>query len=266
MHLALRESLPDTGTTYTSAVEGLKKHFPKVNVIAERHKFRQRAQRPDETIDHFLASLRELAAACEFGDMEEQMLRDQLIERVANTRIRDRLLLEPDLTLAKATALALQIETGLRNADVLCDASTTAAASVRAIHKQPRRNRQWEKRKSASTAAPNAVQTTGNRRSCYRCGSTNHLANKPSCLAAKVTCNSCGKVGHFCRSGQKEVREVVISELTVLYINHAVQDKILCTVQVNANGRSHDVELIVETGASTFTRPSFVHVPLLSLQ
>ena len=103
-------ALPDTGDTYAAAVEGLKKHFvPKVNVIAERHKFRQRAQRPDETVNEFLAALRQLAAACEFGNMEEQMLRDQLIERVANTRIRDRLLLESDLNLAKATTLALQI-------------------------------------------------------------------------------------------------------------------------------------------------------------
>ncbi|KAJ8346450.1 hypothetical protein SKAU_G00278510 [Synaphobranchus kaupii] len=201
-------TLPDTGITYASAVEVLKIHFvPKVNVIAERHKFRQRAQRPDEPINQFLAALRELAAACEFGDMEEQMLRDQLIERAANTPIRDRLLLEPDLTLAKAATLALQIEAGLRYAGILSDATTTTAASVRAIHKQPRRSRQWEKKKPASTPAPAELQKTGNRRSCYRCGSTNHLANKPSCPAVKVTCNSCGKVGHFskvCRSGQKE--------------------------------------------------------------
>lgn len=102
-------SLPNTGTTYTSAVDGLKKHLvPKVNVIVECHKFHQRAQRPDESINQFLASLHELAALCEFGDMEEQMLCDQMIARVASTRIRDRLLLESDLTLAKATSLALQ--------------------------------------------------------------------------------------------------------------------------------------------------------------
>lgn len=81
--------LPDADTLYNSAVEGLKRHFvPKVHVIAERHKFRQRAQRPGETTYQFLAALRELSVACEFGDMEKQMLRDQLIERVANTRTR----------------------------------------------------------------------------------------------------------------------------------------------------------------------------------
>lgn len=95
-------------------------------MVAERHKFRPR---PDETVTEFLA------AACELGDMEDQMLRDQMIERVANTRIGDRLLLESDLTMAKATTLALQIETGLRNADVLSD--NTATARVRAIQSHP---------------------------------------------------------------------------------------------------------------------------------
>lgn len=93
------------------------------------------------------------------------MLRDQLIERVANTRIRDRLLLEADLTLAKATTMALQIEVGQRNADVL--SSDVTAASVRAIHKEPRGSRQREKRKPASSSASPAAQTTGTRRSCY---------------------------------------------------------------------------------------------------
>lgn len=49
-----------------------------------------------------------------------------------NTCIWDRLLLEADLSLAIATALALQIETGLRNANVLSD-NTAAAAPVRAV-------------------------------------------------------------------------------------------------------------------------------------
>lgn len=76
-------------------------------MIAECHKFCQRAPKPDEMITQFLASLHELAAVCEFSDMEEQMPHDQLIEHLANTQIWDRLFLESDLTLAKATTLAL---------------------------------------------------------------------------------------------------------------------------------------------------------------
>lgn len=45
-------SLPDTGNTYTTAVAALKRYFvPAVNVVAERHKFRQRTPRTEETIN-----------------------------------------------------------------------------------------------------------------------------------------------------------------------------------------------------------------------
>ncbi|PFX18797.1 hypothetical protein AWC38_SpisGene16829 [Stylophora pistillata] len=39
---------------------------PKRNVVGERYKFRSRAQRPDEPIDTYLTSLRELAKSCDF--------------------------------------------------------------------------------------------------------------------------------------------------------------------------------------------------------
>ena len=203
-------------------------------------------------MNQFLASLRELSAACDFGNMEDQMLRDQLIECVANTRIRDRLLLEPDLTLSKATTLALQIESGLRDANILSDANATAAAApVRAIQKQPKSSRRWDKK----PAAPAKVQPSGNHPSCFRCGSTAHLANNPACPAVKVTCNKCSKVDHFsrvCCSIQKEAHKVVINEPTFLYMNNTVQDKITFTVEVTVHGQCKDIELIVDTGSSPF--------------
>lgn len=186
-----------------------------------------------------------------------------LIERVANTRIWDRLLLETDMTLAKATTLALQIETWLCNVDVLTD-NTAAATPVRVIHSQPRNNWPREKNKMAPRTAHVTAPNAGK---CRSCGSASQLANKQSCPAAKATCNSCGKMGHFakvCRSGQKEVREVLINELTMLYMDNAVQDKIQCTVHVDADEHSHDVELVVDTGSSVSILPVSMYQNLFS--
>lgn len=116
------------------------------------------------------------------------MLRDQLIERVANTWIRGRLLLEPDLTLAKASTLALQIESGLRDAHVLSNATATAAsAPLRAAQKQPKSSCRWDKKKPPDYFV--TCQPAADCRSYFRCGTSSHLANKPSCPAAKATCN-----------------------------------------------------------------------------
>ncbi|KAL2102010.1 hypothetical protein ACEWY4_003771 [Coilia grayii] len=198
--------------------------------------------------------------------MEDQMLRDQFIERVANTRIRDRLLLESDLAFDKTLTLPLQIESGLRNVGVLSEGNATTAnatALVRAIHRQ-RNYRQKNKGASAANSAPaTAAAQPKAGRSCYLCGSTSHLANHRSCPAVKSTCNTCGKVGHFskvCRSAQRDVREVVMNEMTVLYMTeNAVRDKILCTVRVDAGGHSHDIELIVGTGSCVSIRPERIY-------
>ena len=61
-------ALPDIGSTFDCAFTALEKHFiPKINVVAEHYKFRQRPQRPDETINQYVAAMREI---------EEEMLHD----------------------------------------------------------------------------------------------------------------------------------------------------------------------------------------------
>lgn len=62
-------TLPDSGTMFAIAVTALQRHLiSAINVVVERHKFRQRAQRPDESIADYFAALRELLVNCFFGD------------------------------------------------------------------------------------------------------------------------------------------------------------------------------------------------------
>ncbi len=82
----------------------------KVNVIAERHKFHQRAQRHDETIAQYVSALCEMLALCEFRNAEQDMLRDQIVEKAYSGRIHERLLLEDKLTLDKTIQIANQVE------------------------------------------------------------------------------------------------------------------------------------------------------------
>lgn len=127
-------TLPDQGNTFDEAMTALKKHFvPKVNVVACRHTFRQRVQRADETITQYVAALRALSAPCTFGQMESKMLRDQLIANAALSAVRDKLLLEEDLTLEKAITIACQVEAAVKNSSLLCHSTVNATNSVQAI-------------------------------------------------------------------------------------------------------------------------------------
>ncbi|KAK6493672.1 hypothetical protein HHUSO_G25 [Huso huso] len=257
-------TLPDTDRTYGSAVTALEKHFsPKINVVAERHKFRQRAQRPDETITQYTAALHELIALCDFGDMEDEMLGDQLVERASNYRIKERLLLEPKLTLEKALEMACQIESAIQSASLLKKEDSVPVQTLHARYSnKPTRQRDKDTSTALTKTKGADYPAKQNRISCYRCGSSTHLANASTCPASKVKCNNCSKIGHFakvCRSANRHVvREIVVLELTVLYMNDAVsyKDKLVCTVQIGVSDtHSYNIDLIVDTGSSVSILP-----------
>ena len=79
--------------------------------MVERYTFRQRAQRPGESVREYITALHELVANCNFGQLSDELIRDQLIEKSNNPRVRERLLMEPDtLALEKAITLTYRIK------------------------------------------------------------------------------------------------------------------------------------------------------------
>ncbi|RXN33781.1 Integrase core domain [Labeo rohita] len=117
------------------AIAALKAHFaPRRIKVAERHAFRKRVQAPGESIVQYVAALRDLASTCDFAATLDEMLRDQLVENVSSHRIRERLLLESELTLDKAITIASQIEAAGEQAKFL---SGNRSVPVQAIHAKP---------------------------------------------------------------------------------------------------------------------------------
>lgn len=65
---------------------------PKTNEVYERFVFYQRDQKEGEPFDTFLMDIRRLVRTCEFGQMEEAMLRDRIVMGVANKKLQTKLL------------------------------------------------------------------------------------------------------------------------------------------------------------------------------
>ena len=82
----------DSEITYDDCVQRLNEHFaPQLNISFELHVFRQIQQLPNETVDQFVARLRQKAAPCRFANVEDA-IRDQVIEKGSSTHLRRKFL------------------------------------------------------------------------------------------------------------------------------------------------------------------------------
>ncbi|XP_014677655.1 PREDICTED: uncharacterized protein K02A2.6-like [Priapulus caudatus] len=107
------ETLPNTGTDsdFQPALEALNTYFEgKKNVTFERHVFRAAAQGEGEAMCAYVSRLRKFSKTCEYGALQDDMIRDQVIDKCTSNKFRRRFLREQNLTLDKLCELASAME------------------------------------------------------------------------------------------------------------------------------------------------------------
>ena len=162
--------------TLGQLVEALKNHLnPKPLVIAERYKFYHRCQNQGESLKDFLAEVRRMTEHCEFQNFLEEAIRDRFVCGMHMSNIRKRLLTEVNLTLERATSIALSMETSSRENELMVESEP--------VHK---------------------IENKGKMR-CYRCNNPNHMANR--CKFKESTCYRCKRQGHLAKVCTSTVSE-----------------------------------------------------------
>ena len=178
----------------------LRNHFsPKPSEVAQRFKFNACVRKPGESVASFLANLRSLSEDCNFGESLEVMIRDRIVYGINDRAFQKRLLSETKLTYKRAVELARELETADRD--------------IKLIHGGTGGRRDRDPEGSNLQQNVHKIQSNTNRTStsttCYRCGTTGHIATKCR-IRRDIVCNACGKVGHIqkaCRSrGSQSVR------------------------------------------------------------
>ena len=176
---------------------------PRRNIVYERYQFWRLNQAPGENIDAFVTSLRLKAKSCDFGTQEDSMIRDRIVLGCPDPRLQERLLREPDLTLAKALPIC-------RAAEATKEQLRAIAGTTSVHHVEPGHGAQSSSRKTRprgrGTIRPEVDRNRSevqSQPSCRNCG-RNHPPK--SCPAYKQICRACQKEGHFancCRSSRR---------------------------------------------------------------
>ena len=156
---------------------------PKKNTTYERYIFNSCTQN-GRTIDAFVTDLRSKAKTCEFGDLQDSLIRDRIVCGIDDNNTRERLLRNNALTLEKAIDAVRAAETSKTQTQELNNSVEAAALT--------------NDRRLTNPKYPVKGTRSGYRRSspCIRCG-TNHDLGQ--CPAFGQTCLKCQGKNHYAK-------------------------------------------------------------------
>ena len=203
---------------FERAVKTLDGRFEYVaNHRYERFVFRNMTVASGESYDQFVSRLRMQAAHCKFSDTED-VLCDQLLLCVRDSKLRKDLLEEKELKLEKALELARRHEETTHTLREMSSAVPSPlptpfpAEDIAAIRERPgQQDCRNSSTRDRDTSHPSSSPASGKSASgkCGNCGRSGHSASAPSCPARGKACNRCARTGHFgavCRSGPSQER------------------------------------------------------------
>jgi hypothetical protein len=125
-----------------------------VNVTYERYVFSRRQQENGERFDVFLGEIRRLARTCQFGAVEDSLLRDRIVVGVRDDATRRRLLQMRDLTLATAVDVCKASEAaGQHLKAMLATEAVQPLQHGKRTTSRPNDSRTWHRRGESGESA-----------------------------------------------------------------------------------------------------------------
>lgn len=143
---------------------------PRKNIPFERYRFNRRVQDPGETYHQYRTALRKLAEGCNFEVINpEEILRDRLLFGIRDNKVRERLLRETSLTLAKTDEICRASESTTAQMK-LVEKQTDPPSSVNAVTDQENKKKGPGRRKPKGKDDKNANKS----KECWNCGTVHN--------------------------------------------------------------------------------------------
>lgn len=192
--------------------EALERHFiGQTNEIYERYKLYIRSQETGESFDSYFADLRTLIKTCNYGAVEESILRDKIVFGIQNDAVKRRLLETRNLTLNQAIDMCRANETASNQLKVM------SSDDVNAVSHKPNR---YRSRSKSNDSRSQYNRQDNDRNLCKYCGSKHEPRR---CPAFGKTCNICKKQNHFAAVCQSRSRHR-INELSTTEVSDQAMD------------------------------------------
>ena len=154
---------------------------PRKNVPFERYRFNSRQQEPGETFDRYVTLLCQISDKCAFDTITpDDILSDRIVFGIADAKVRERLLHEPELSLAKMLDICRASEMSRAQIKVVSELNPSNAASNVHLLKD-------------SKSTPVIL-----RYPCRFCGQK-HEGRREACPAWGKKCKKCRKDNHFAK-------------------------------------------------------------------
>lgn len=231
-------------------IEAFERYFVgQTNVTYERYVFNRRTQETDETFDAFFSDLRKLVKSCEYGTLEESIIRDRIVIGIRDDSTRKKLLQTRELDLKQAVDICKASESASRQLKAI---SSKHDMEVNEVRKQTTNNRSRSKSREMIVSR------------CHYCGGQ-HIRSKESCPAYGKICNLCKGKNHYrsvCRKNQTKKMEVRCldaeeeeseeeSEEEILALDRSKDKRIYSKFQVS--GQS--IRFLLDSGATVNLLP-----------
>jgi len=218
---------------YRVLVEKLKEFYaPEPLEIAEIYIYRKRMQRPEESVQEYMAALQKLSLYCKFGDYLQTELRNQFVFGLKNQRIQSRLLETPNLTRESAMKIACGMELAEKGVNKLKEENPLeATVDLVGIGSKQRKTKNRDEKKGSKDNQGTKKEAPPSNRSnffkynkrshnkthnnnnvvCFRCGQA-HLA--PNCtLPRNIQCRECKGFGHLQKVCKKRGQANMLEEV-----------------------------------------------------
>ena len=157
-------------------------------------------QQNGEKVDQFVCRLRQKAITCDFSNVDET-IRDQLIEKCLDQKLRRTFLEKTNATLSDLQGIARAHETVNAQLKSMGKSSAHTTGNVNSIKQwlpqNKEKGRSVSRRKEGVQSHKPQKPETGKSQRCFNCNRFGHFARDGSCPARDKRCDECGILGHF---------------------------------------------------------------------